>query len=118
MKAAVAAYEVNGVIKIFPTEFGHAPFFAIVDLETGQVIEKKDNPYKAEESKDKFKKLAEYLKDVNYFVGKQFGSNALRLKEQFNIIPIVVNAETLEEAIKKIQENKDKLNYGAHIVIL
>jgi len=118
MKAAIAVYEHEGKLKIFPGEFGHAPFFAIVDLDSKQLVEKRDNPFKAEESKDKFMKLADYLKDVNYFVGKQFGSNALRLKEKFNIVPIVINAETLEEALEKIEKNKEKLNLGAHIVIL
>ncbi|AAR39233.1 NEQ386 [Nanoarchaeum equitans Kin4-M] len=118
MKAAVACYESNGVYKLFPTEFGHAPIFVIVDLDTKQIVEKRENPYKGEESKDKFKKLAEYLKDVDYFVGKQFGTSVLKLRPMFNKIPVVVNAETLEEAIEKLSNSKDKLNLDSYVILL
>ena len=118
MKAAIGSYETEGKLKLFPSEFGHSPIFVIVDLETGEIVEKKENPFKAEESKDKFKRLAEYLEEVDYFVGKQFGPNALRLKQLYNKVPVVVNAETVEEVIEKLKNAKEKLNSEAYIILL
>ncbi len=110
MKAAVGVYKYKDKLFIFPGEFGHSPLFAIVDLREGKVLELRDNPYKAYEGQGKFRKIAELLNDVQYFVGYEYGSDVNKLIEKFGIIPIKVKEENFDVVIKKLRniEIKEK----------
>lgn len=108
MKAAFGVYKYKDKLYIFPGEFGHSPFFAIVDLDKGEVLELRENPYKAYEGKGKFKLIAELLKDVQYFVGYEYGEDVNKLIERFGIIPIKVSEEDFEKALEKVRKAEIK----------
>ena len=116
MKAAFGVYKYKDEYYVFPGEFGHAPFIAIVDLDTGNILEIKDNPYKAYEGRGKFKKMAEVVGDVNFIVAGEFGEDANKMIQMFNIIPVVMKHMKLEEAIGKVRENMDKIREARQVV--
>ncbi len=116
MKAAFGVYKYKDEYYVFPGEFGHAPFIAIVDLDTGEIIEIKDNPYKAYEGKGKFKKMAQVVGDVNFIVAGEFGEDANKMIQMFGIIPVVVKHMKLEEAIKRVRENLEKIKGATQVV--
>ncbi len=107
MKAAFAVYKYKEKLYIFPGEFGHAPYFAIVDLDEGRV-EMRENPYKAFEGKGKFKKIAQLLNDVQYFVGYEYGEDVNKLIEKFGIIPIKTKEEDFDRVLEKVSRLKIK----------
>ncbi len=118
MKAAFGVYKYKDEFYVFPGEFGHAPFIAIVDLDTENVIEVKDNPYKAYEGKGKFKKMAQVVGDVDFIVAREFGEDANKMIQMFGIIPVVVRHMKLEEAIKRVKENLEKVKDTTQVVSL
>lgn len=75
MRVAIALAR-NEDQKVYPGPFGHAPRFAIYELEQGgeaHLLEVRENPYAAMEGGRKHELMRELLKDVDLKVGARFG---------------------------------------------
>ena len=118
MKAAFGVYKYKDEYYIFPGEFGHAPFIVIVDLDSGNVLEIKDNPYKAYEGKGKFKKMAEVVGKVDFIVAGEFGEDANKMIQMFGIRPVIVKHMKLEEAIEHVKKNLDKIRNATQVIAI
>lgn len=87
--------------KVYPGPFGHAPRFAIyqVEGEGFRLLEVRENPYAAMEGGDKHERMRELLKDVDLRVGARFGHGgslgAFPMADRLEVGPVSV-AEALE----------------------
>lgn len=101
MRIAIALSK-NDDQKVYPGPFGHAPRFAIYQVEGGEVslLEVRENPYAAMEGGRKHELMRELLKDVDLRVGARFGHGgslgAFPMAERLEVGPVGV-AEALEK---------------------
>lgn len=102
MRIAIALSK-NDDQKVYPGPFGHAPRFAIYEVEGGgkvSLLEVRENPYAAMEGGRKHELMRELLKDVDLRVGARFGHGgsmgALPMAERLEVGPVSV-AEALEK---------------------
>jgi len=95
--------------------FGMSEYFQVWKYSNGELnfIEKRGNvKYKEDESKihgdpGKAKATASALKNIDVIIGKIFGPNIARLKNQF--VCAVARCETIEQAIQMIKENINEI---------
>ncbi|TBH17606.1 NifB/NifX family molybdenum-iron cluster-binding protein [Thermus thermamylovorans] len=87
--------------RVYPGPFGHAPRFAIyqVEGEGFRLLEVRANPYAAMEGGNKHALMRELLKDVDLRVGARFGHGgslgAFPMADRLEVGPVKV-AEALE----------------------
>lgn len=100
MRIAIALAK-NDPERVYPGPFGHAPRFAIYEVEGEgfRLLEVRENPYAAMEGGDKHERMRELLKDVDLRVGARFGHGgslgAFPLADRMEVGPVSV-AEALE----------------------
>ena len=93
--------------KIWKGHFGIAPYFYIYD-EKKNFIEKRLNPYgQLAEGKhnhhDNPKLIIDFLNDCNTFVAKRMGQESkIKLQQNFGIRPVIVETESVEEALAQV----------------
>jgi len=118
MRFAIGCYKFKGDFKIFPGEFGHSKYFIILNIENPKEIKVIENPYADKELPSKFKLLAELLKEVDFFVGYEFGDKTKKLYEIFGKKVIKVPFKSLDEVIEILKKNLEKFKEDRAIIDL
>ncbi len=116
MKSVRLALGVNSRGELYGEHFGDSDFFLIYELKedgTLSFLEKRKNRAKLVEEREhgdpeKFKAVAELLKDVHVFVAGRMGPNYLRVREAGKI-PLIVGRKTVEEALEEVRSRKSEL---------
>lgn len=104
MKVAIALAK-DGM-GIYPGPFGHAPAYAVYEVERGacRELERVENPYAREEGGHKPEKLKNLLAGTALWVGRRFGHDDPH--HSHHPAPPVPHrktaAKTLEEALKEL----------------
>jgi predicted Fe-Mo cluster-binding NifX family protein len=96
----------NDPDRVYPGPFGHAPRFAIYEVEEGEVrlVEVRENPYAVMEGGRKHELMRELLKDVDLRVGARFGHGgsmgAFPMADRLEVGPVSV-AEAMEKVMAR-----------------
>ena len=107
MRLAIALAK-NDPEKVYPGPFGHAPRFAIYEVEQGgiRLLEVRENPYAALEGENKHALMRELLKDVDLRVGARFGHRgsmgAFPLADRLEVGPV-----SLAEALERVRARQN-----------
>ena len=100
---------------IFNGHFGESKYFFIFDLTRNgelEFVEKRENLSKEEEKgkhglEKKRKEVLSIIKDVNVIIGRRKSPNFIKISEDTEYQPILV--DSFEEIKKKIKENADSI---------
>ncbi len=87
--------------KVWRGHFGMAPLYSVFDYD-GNLVAVKENPYSGgDKHHDNPALIAELLSDVETFIAYNMGENSRRrLIEEFNIEPVLVDFDRVDEAIE------------------
>ena len=102
---------------IFNGHFGESKYFYIFDLtRSGELkfVEKRKNLSEEEEKgkhglEKKRKEVLSIIKDVNVIIGRRKSPNFIKISENTEYQPILVNMDSFEEIKRKIKENADSI---------
>ena len=88
--------------KVYPGPFGHAPFYAVYEVEAGacRELERVENPYAREEGGNKPEKLKVLLSGTTLWVGRRFGHD--RSHPAPPVPHRKTDAQTLKEALREL----------------
>lgn len=97
--------------------FGESKFYTIYDIYEDrhyEFVERRENAGKNIEEKEhgdprKLKAVIQTLSDVDVLAAFRMGPNYVQIKKNSDKVPFMTGTRKLEEALKKVSENFDKL---------
>ncbi len=114
MKCIRVALGSNDGATIVDTHMGDTLSFRIYDLfedSSAEFVEKRDNPTVGGEhgKAEKMQAIAAMLKDVDVLVARRISPNFRRIAETMKHQPVVVGAETIEDALARLHMDFDTI---------
>lgn len=108
MKIAIGTDDKKNVLK---GHFGESPFFKIVEISDGKVInnEFRSNNFDAHDIPGKTSKIMDLLSDCEMIMGRRFGHKSLKKLEKMGKKAVLTNNESIEITIDAIKNKESDM---------
>jgi len=86
--------------------FGRGNYFQIVDSETGEIIEAKENPFKSGAHGVGIKTSNYVAKNADVAICKKFGPKAAEVLKQSGVQMYITKGNTVKDVVEHFKNNK------------